>query len=149
MAARRCPVGCTCRLRFRAGHAMPSSILEPGFRLNKYKVLAHIATGGMGVVYKAMDLELRRTVALKVLTANLAENSRVLHRFQREARHVARLSNPHIVTLFECGYDDQQDLYFLVLEYIDGIDLEAYIKKRQRLEPEEARLILIQAAKAL
>src|SRR5947209_1644101 len=128
---------------------MSSSILKPGFRLGKYEVLAHIATGGMGAVYKARDLELRRTVALKVLPAHLADCGQVLERFRREARHSARLAHPNIVTLYECGYDPDEDLHYLALELIDGVDLGEYIERKGRLEPEEARRILFQAAKAL
>ena len=70
---------------------MSSDLLEPGFRLGKYEVQAHVATGGMGAVYKAVDVVLGRIVALKVLPSNLAENARTLDRFRREARHAAML----------------------------------------------------------
>jgi serine/threonine-protein kinase len=128
---------------------MSAYILNPGYRVGKYEVLAHIATGGMGAVYKALDLELRRTVALKVLPTQLAHTRQILERFRREARHAARLNHRHIVTLYECGYDADQDLHYLALEFIDGIDLGAYIGRKGRLEPEEARRILVQAARAL
>jgi serine/threonine protein kinase len=128
---------------------MSSGLLQPGRRLGKYEVLAHVATGGMGAVYKARDLELRRTVALKVLPSHLANTRQILERFRREARHAARLHHRHIVTLFECGYDAEQDLHYLAMEFVDGIDLGAYIERKGRLEPEEARRILIQAARAL
>jgi serine/threonine protein kinase len=128
---------------------MSSSILEPGFRLGKYEVVSHVATGGMGSVYKALDLELRRTVALKVLPANLAQADALLERFRREARHAARLSHPNIVTLYENAYDEEKNLHYLALEYIDGVDLGRYIARRGKLLPEEARRILIQVAKAL
>jgi serine/threonine protein kinase len=126
---------------------MPIEILEPGFRLDKYEVLRHIATGGMGAVYKARDLDLGRVVALKVLPAELATRPAVLERFRREARHAARLSHKNIVTLYAWGVD--QDLYYLAMEFIEGIDLAAFIERRGRLEPEETRKILIQTAKAL
>src|SRR5262245_45959961 len=101
---------------------MSSDAFEPGFRLGKYSVLAHIATGGMGEVYQARDVDLGRIVALKVLPKNLAENPRVLERFRHEARHVARLNYPNIVTLFECGHDPTADVEFLTMEFIDGVD---------------------------
>ena len=82
---------------------MSSERLNPGTRLGKYKVLEHVATGGMGTVYKASDEELRRIVALKVLDASLAEKPNTLERFRREARHAARLSHKNIVTLYEYG----------------------------------------------
>src|SRR5271155_2795370 len=102
---------------------MSSGMLEPGFRLGKYEVVAHIASGGMGTVYKARDLELGRTVALKVLPAHLAQRPTTMERFRREALHAARLSHSHIVTLYEAGYDSTADLHYLALEFVDGIDL--------------------------
>jgi len=123
------------------------SLLTPGYRLSKYEVLSHIASGGMGAVYKAMDLQLGRPVALKVLDPDLAARDSVRERFQREGRHAARLSHKNIVTLYEAGED--QGWHFLALEFIQGIDLEVYIGRKGRLGPEETRRILIQAAKAL
>jgi serine/threonine protein kinase len=128
---------------------MAADLLEPGFRLGKYEVQAHIATGGMGEVYKALDVELGRTVALKVLPAPLAENSRTLERFRHEARHAAMLNHANIVTLFECGFDAAVGLNYLAMEFIDGIDLEDHIKRRGRLPPSEVRHILIRVARAL
>src|ERR1019366_1776682 len=128
---------------------MSSNILEPGVCLGKYEVLAHIATGGMGAVYKAMDRQLRRIVALKVLLAELAANAPILERFRREARHAASLSHPHIVTLFEYGHDAELDLHYLAMEFIDGINLLDYIQRKGKLPPEEVRRILMKVAKAL
>ncbi len=128
---------------------MSSVSLEPGFRLGKYEVLAHIASGGMGAVYKARDLELGRTVALKVLPAHLAQRPTTMERFRREALHAARLSHSHIVTLYEAGYDSTADLHYLALEFVDGIDLGTYISRVGQVPPEDTRRILMQTAKAL
>src|SRR6185312_10614519 len=126
---------------------MSSPTISPGVRLGKYKVLAHVATGGMGTVYKASDEELGRLVALKVLDSGMAGKPSTLERFRREARHAARLSHKNIVTLYEYGQAD--GLHFLVLEFVDGIDLYDYIERKGRLAPEESRRILVQAVKAL
>lgn len=126
---------------------MSSEQLSPGTRLGKYKVLAHIATGGMGTVYKASDEELGRLVALKVLDDSMAEKPNTLERFRREARHAARLTHKNIVTLYEYGNADGR--HFLALEYVEGIDLYDYIERKGRLAPEESRRILIQAVQAL
>ncbi len=126
---------------------MSSPPLSPGARLGKYKVLAHVATGGMGTVYKASDEELGRVVALKVLDASMADNPNALERFRREARHAARLTHKNIVTLHE--YAQVNGVHFLVLEYVEGIDLYDYIERKGRLAPEESRRILVQAVKAL
>jgi tetratricopeptide (TPR) repeat protein len=126
---------------------MPSQPYAPGARVGKYEILEHIATGGMGVVYRARDVELGRTVALKVLLEELTSNPAAMERFRREARHAARLSHPNIVTLYEYGQDG--DAYYLALEFVDGIDLGAHVKNKVRLDPEEARHIALQAARAL
>jgi serine/threonine protein kinase len=126
---------------------MSSERLSPGTRLGKYKVLEHVATGGMGTVYKASDEELRRIVALKVLDASLAEKPNTLERFRREARHAARLSHKNIVTLYEYGQANGR--HFLVMEFVEGIDLYDYIERKGQLAPEESRRILVQAVKAL
>ncbi len=126
---------------------MSSERLNPGDRLGKYKVLAHIATGGMGTVYKALDEQLGRVVALKVLDPSLAEKQSTLERFRREARHAAKLFHRNIVTLYE--YDQADGRHYLALEYVDGIDLYDYIVHKGKLSPEESRRILIQAVYAL
>lgn len=126
---------------------MPPERLNPGDRLGKYKVLAHIATGGMGTVYKASDEQLGRLVALKVLDTSLAEKPNTLERFRREARHAAKLIHKNIVTLYEYGQTNGR--HYLALEYIDGIDLYDYIVRKGRLSPEESRRILVQAVQAL
>src|SRR4051812_47716411 len=100
---------------------MSPSILEPGTRLGKYEIEEHVATGGMGTIYKAIDCELARPVALKVLRIQPEQSDVALERFRREARHAARLNHPNIVTLYEFGYDRAHNLYYLALEFIDGI----------------------------
>jgi tRNA A-37 threonylcarbamoyl transferase component Bud32/tetratricopeptide (TPR) repeat protein len=123
--------------------------IEAGFRIGRYEVMEHLATGGMATVYKAVDRELGRPVALKILTATQAELDLATERFRREARHAARLNHPNIVTLYEFGRDHKHDLSFLAFEFIHGIDLARYIASRGRLYPEEVRRILIQVARAL
>src|SRR5262249_39548817 len=86
-------------------------------------------------------------VALKVLPPGLAAHPQVVERFRREARHAARLMHENIVTLYEFGQAGEQ--WFLAMEFVDGIDLDAYIARRGPLDPEEARRILKQAARAL
>jgi serine/threonine-protein kinase len=116
-------------------------------RIGKYEVLAHIATGGMGAVYKGIDTDLHREVALKVLTAETAAVPAALARFQREARHAAKLRHENIVTIYEFG--ESNGTWFLALEYVDGINLFEYISRKGQLDPEEARRITIHAALAL
>jgi serine/threonine-protein kinase len=115
--------------------------------VGKYQILSHIATGGMGAVYKAHDPELRRDVALKILPPEMAAKPALLERFKREAIHAARLRHENIVAIYECG--EAEDTHFLALEFVDGIDLGEYIRRQGKLDPEEARLIMVQAARAL
>jgi serine/threonine-protein kinase len=126
---------------------MSSEPMTPGTRIGRYEVVAHLATGGMGEVYKARDVELGRVVALKVLPARLSENTASVERFRREARNAARLSHKNIVTLYDWGQDG--GTWFLALEFVDGIDLNTHINARGRLEPQEAWLITVQATRAL
>lgn len=116
-------------------------------RIGKYEILGHIATGGMGVVYKARDVELNRLVALKILPPEMAKQSNILERFRREAKAAAQLRHDNIVTIFD--FDEFNGTWFIALEFVDGHDLQFYISRKCRLDPEETRQILIQAARAL
>ena len=77
-----------------------------GQRIGPYQLASKIGAGGMGEVYKARDTRLDRTVAIKVLTAHVADDPRARERFQREARAVAALNHPHICTLHDVGSQD-------------------------------------------
>jgi serine/threonine protein kinase len=121
--------------------------LQPGARIGKYEVVKHIATGGMGKVYKARDVELGRVVALKVLSSEVGDHPNVVERFRREARHAARLRHKNIVALFEFGQAD--GVWYLSMEFVKGVDLETYVVRHGTLGPEEGRRFLKHAARAL
>ena len=116
-------------------------------RFGKYEVLRHVASGGMGAVYKALDTETKREVALKVLPPDLAANPKMCERFQREAQSVAKLCHENIVALYEFG--ETNGTFYLALEFIDGIDLHEYIERHGKLDIKLARELLKQATKAL
>ena len=116
-------------------------------RLGKYEVIAHLASGGIGAVYKAVDVDLGREIALKILSPEMAGKPALIERFNREARHLAQLRHRHIVKIYEFG--EAFGTYFLALEYVDGVDLYDYISRKGQLEPEESLLLLIQAVQAL
>jgi len=99
--------------------------LELGTRLGHYVVVAPLGAGGMGEVYRASDTKLGRDVALKVLPADLARDSERLARFQREARAVASLNHPHIVTLH--SVEEANGIHFLTMELVDGQSLDRLI----------------------
>jgi serine/threonine protein kinase len=116
-------------------------------RIGKYEVVKHIATGGMGAVYRARDVETGADVALKVLPQDMAAKAAMLERFKREARSASRLDHENIVRTIEFG--EYQGINFLAMEYIDGVDLHDYVKRKGTLDPEEARQIILQGARAL
>jgi Tol biopolymer transport system component len=117
----------------RVDDAVVMKTLE-GQRIGPYQLASKIGAGGMGEVYKARDTRLDRTVAIKVLTAHLADDPHARERFQREARAVAALNHPHICTLHDVGSQDPstgsgQAMDFLVMEYLDGETLAERLAK--------------------
>jgi serine/threonine protein kinase/tetratricopeptide (TPR) repeat protein len=99
--------------------------LIPGSRLGPYAVLGTIGSGGMGEVYRARDERLGRDVALKILPADVADSAERLARFQREARTVAALNHPGIVTLF--SIEEADGLHFITMELVEGRSLDALV----------------------
>ena len=93
----------------------------PGTRLGPYEVLTPIGAGGMGEVYRARDTRLDRSVAIKVLPAELAQNPQFRSRFEREAKAISSLNHPNICTLFDVGQDSGID--YLVMELVEGESL--------------------------
>jgi len=127
--------------------ATPSAGVSLGSLLaGKYRVLEEVGHGGMGVVYKAEDMKLKRMVAIKFLPRELNSNPEIRERFLQEARAAAALSHPNICTIHEV--DDSEDKPFIVMEYVEGETLRERIKKGP-LSIEEALDITIQAADGL
>ncbi|MBX3415762.1 MAG: protein kinase [Pirellulales bacterium] len=118
-----------------------------GLVLGNYVVLDELGAGGMGVVYLARHRRMKRLVALKVLPANLVSSSSAITRFHREVEAVAKLSHPNIVSAYDA--DEAGDLHFLVMEYVDGIDLDAYVERCGVLPIPLALDFLAQAARGL
>jgi serine/threonine protein kinase/Tfp pilus assembly protein PilF len=99
--------------------------LSAGAKLGTYDILAPIGAGGMGEVYRAMDPRLQRSIALKVLPDGMARDPERLARFQREARAVAALNHPHIVTIF--SVEESGGIHFLTMELVEGQPLDRMI----------------------
>ena len=101
--------------------------LEPGTTLGHYEILSSLGAGSMGEVYRARDGKLGREVAIKVLPENVAQDSERLARFEIEARAVASLSHPNIVTIY--SVENVDGLHFITMEYVDGQTLEELIPR--------------------
>jgi len=99
--------------------------LAPGTQLGHYEILSSLGAGGMGEVYRAADRTLGRDVALKVLPESMAHDPELLDRFRREARAVAALNHPHIVTIYSVEQSD--GVHFLTMELIEGTPLDRHI----------------------
>src|ERR1700752_3070806 len=105
-----------------------SMSLQPGRALGHYQLLEPLGTGGMGEVYRATDTKLGRDVALKVLPAAMAADADRLARFQREARAVAALNHPHIVTIY--SVEESGGVHFFTMELVEGHALDGLISER-------------------
>lgn len=115
--------------------------------LGNYVLLDQLGQGGMGTVYKAEHRRMQRLVALKVLSANVVKSPELQERFQREARAAARLEHPNIVTAYDA--DEFEGTHFLVMQYVDGQDLAAYVKRHGPLSVKQAVDCIVQAARGL
>src|SRR4051812_27675585 len=95
--------------------------LTPGARVGAYEILGPLGAGGMGEVYRARDTRLGREVALKVLAPGMVKDPAHLARFEREARSVASLNHPNVVTLY--SVENEGGTPFLTMELVEGEDL--------------------------
>lgn len=118
-----------------------------GFFLGKYKLLGHIGTGGMSSVYLAEHMRMHDRRAIKVLPKARVKDSTYLARFQLEAKAIASLNHPNIVLAYDI--DNDGDVHYIVMEYIDGLDLQALVKRDGPLDPSTAADWVAQAARGL
>jgi len=115
--------------------------------IGHYVIDSQIGRGGMGVVFKAHEPSLNRTVAVKLLGEHLAKDMEFVKRFQREAQSAAALNHPNIVQIYTFGEEDGH--YYFAMEYVDGVSVQDMIKSNGRLDPDQAAHIIMQAAQGL
>jgi eukaryotic-like serine/threonine-protein kinase len=127
--------------------ASPSSADLTGQTLGDFKIIRRLGQGGMGQVYLAEQISLKRHVALKILKPELAGNDVSLERFKREAQHVARASHANIVQVY--AIDQWEELHYMALEYVEGLNLREYLLKKGPPQVSLALSIMRQVASAL
>ena len=123
-------------------------MLQKGMYLqDRYEILEPVGAGGMSDVYKAKDHVLNREVAIKVLKKEFTEDMSFVTKFRREAQSAAVLEHPNIVNIYDVGSED--GLYFIIMEYIEGITLKSYIERKERLNYKEVLSIAIQVGRGI
>src|SRR6185437_7617359 len=142
-----CPV---CLLKQGAADTMtdakqpsfrPPSVSEIAAKFPQLEILQLIGQGGMGAVYKAQQKELDRIVALKILPSGIGDDPAFAERFAREAKALARLNHPGIVTIYDFGRAD--GLFYFLMEFVDGVTLRQLLNA-DRVSPREALAIVPQ-----
>ena len=123
-------------------------MISPGMLLSeRYEIIDRVGAGGMANVYKARDQRLNRFVAIKILKQEYSNDAKFVSKFRGEAQSVAGLSHPNIVNVYDVGEDD--DLYYIVMELVEGITLKKFIEKKGRLDVNEAIGIGVQIAQGM
>jgi DNA-binding beta-propeller fold protein YncE len=123
------------------------SWLAAGSVVADFRIEGVVGRGGMGVVYRAVQVSLDRPVALKLITPALAADPRFRERFERESRLAASLDHPNVVPVYAAG--DHEGVLYISMRFVDGVDLRTLIKAEGRLAPEHAARIVSHVASAL
>ena len=137
-----------------AGSAAPLDLSEGGGQLSpgmvlaqRYEITRLLGQGGMGAVYQARDRELDRTVALKIIRADMARNPQAFQRFKQETILARQVTHRNVIRIFDLGQSG--GIKFITMEYIEGEGLQRLLAKKTKLEPREAAKIMAQIAAAL
>jgi eukaryotic-like serine/threonine-protein kinase len=136
------PSAQSSRVVFHFGRLSPHTKLG-----SRYEILELLGEGGMGAVYKAMDCELERTVALKIIRPELATQERILARFKQELILARRITDKNVIRIFDLG--EAEGLKFITMEFVEGKDLSSLIREKGRLSFEEIADVMSQACSAL
>src|ERR1019366_4758126 len=145
-----CPE-CLARVALASNPAMPGPRVPPkpaelAAQFPQLEILELLGMGGMGMVYKARQPRLDRLVALKILPIDSMPDASFAERFEREARALARLNHPGIVTLHDFG--QTQEYYYFIMEFVDGMNLRQLIRAKT-MEPRQALELVMQICTAL
>ncbi len=123
-------------------------ILETGSLLGgRYQILNILGVGGMGAVYQALDIELNRTIALKVIRPDLAGNQSIIDRFKQELILATQVTHKNVVRIYDLG--EAEGMKFITMEFVEGQDLRSLIHEKTKLSAEEAVDIMQQVCRAL
>jgi len=145
------PLGATIRtgetlFSFRTDSQLEEGALA-GKKIGGYHLLSRIGVGGMGEVYKAMQIALGRQVALKILSPELTEDRSFVEKFLSEARAAGKFNHPNVIHVHEVG--EEGKTYYFSMEFVDGGSVQDLVAKGRKLEPLRATEIVLQAAQAL
>lgn len=123
-------------------------IIRPGIFINdRYEIISKVGSGGMADVYKAKCHRLNRFVAMKILKAEFSDDKKFVEKFRAEAQSAAGLSHPNIVNVYDVG--DENGMYYIVMELVEGITLKSFIERKGKLEIKEAVGIAVQIAQGM
>jgi eukaryotic-like serine/threonine-protein kinase len=130
------------------GSVRGSASIGPGAALGgRYEILQVLGEGGMGVVYKARDRELDRVIALKVIRPGLASNPDIVARFKQELLLARQVTHKNVIRIFDLS--EAEGLKFITMEYVEGLNLKAFITQATKLPAEDATQIIKQVCQAL
>ena len=122
-------------------------ITQGVFIADRYEIIDRVGSGGMSDVYRAKDHILGREVAIKILKQEFSEDATFVAKFRTEAQSAAGLEHPNIVNIYDVG--SENGMYFIVMEYVEGITLKTYIEKKGQLNFKEAISIAIQVGRGI
>src|SRR5687767_3292891 len=115
---------------------------------DRYRLIEQIGSGGMAVIYRAQDMELGRTVSIKILRPSLVDDPEFLIRFKREAQAAANMTHPNIVTVHDVGQDGPRT-HYIVMEFVPGQDLKKLIRARGTFDVDAALAMIIEVCKGV
>ena len=128
--------------------ATTQGVLAPGTVLGRrYEIVSLLGEGGMGAVYKAMDKELNRPVALKVIRPELAKQKSIIERFKQELLLARQVTHKNVIRIYDLG--EAEGMKFITMEFVEGEDLRTLLLRAKKLTPEEAVEIIQQVCRAL